>query len=224
MGRYLKVIADEPPAEAVGLDLSLAVNRAYEENRGNPFIHVVQGDLLRLPLRPASFDHVYSIGVLHHTPSTERAFRAIAKLVKPSGRLSVWVYHVWRVPGLKGLKAIHAAARGAIADGLRLITTRLPHPVLHGLCYVAVPLGWIQLRINRAPTAIKLLLSPLSLIPCSTHPDWWVRLLDTFDWYSPRYQWKHTVEEVAGWFRDEEFEEISTEGPPVNLRGRRPAS
>ena len=64
----------------------------------------------------------------------------------------------------------------------------------------------------------------MALIPCSIHPDWRIRLLDTFDWYSPRYQWKHTVEEVAGWFRDEGFEEISTEGFAVNVRGRRPAS
>lgn len=103
MGRYLKVVADEAPAEVVGVDLSLAVNRAYEENRQNPFVHVVQGDIFRLPFRPNSFDHVSSIGVLHHIPSTQRAFRRIVRLVKPTrlpvDRISGFRYAkgVWRV-------------------------------------------------------------------------------------------------------------------------------
>lgn len=222
MGRYLQVIADEAPSEVVGLDLSLATNRAYEENRRNPFVHVVQGDILRLPLRPASFDHVYSIGVLHHTPDTERAFRSIVKLAKPGGSVSIWVYHVWRPPNLHGLKAVHASLKGWIADTLRGITTRLPLSVLCYLCYVAAPVGWLLRQIDRLPAPARLLFSPLLLIPCSVHPRWEVRVLDTFDWYSPRYQWKHTVAEAESWFRDAGLEEISTEGFPVTVRGRRP--
>lgn len=222
MGRYLKVIAGEPRAEAVGLDLSLAVNRAYAENRNNPFIHVVQGDILHMPLRSDVFDHVYSIGVLHHTPSTEAAFRSIVKLVKPGGCVSVWVYHVWCPPGLGGLKAAHATLKGWISDNLRRITTRLPLPLLHYLCYLAVPLGWIQRKAAAAPAPIRIFLSPLLLIACSNHPRWRIRLLDTFDWYSPRYQWKHTVAEVSGWFRDAGLEDISTEGFAVSVRGTRP--
>jgi len=222
MGRYLQVIAEEPPAEVVGLDLSLAVNRAYAENRRSPFVHVIQGDILQLPLRPACFDHVYSIGVLHHTPNTKEAFDSIAKLVRPGGRISVWVYHVWRPPYLRGLKALHASIKGWIADNLRKVTTRLPLPILHYLCYLAIPAGWIQLQIRKAPAPIRALFSPLLLIPCSNHPRWDIRLLDTFDWYSPRFQWKHTISEVSGWFREAGIEEISTDGFPVSVRGKRP--
>lgn len=224
MGRYLKVFSDEPGAEVVGLDLSLAVDRAYEENRANPLIHVVQGDILRLPLRPATFDHVYSIGVLHHTPSTEQAFRSVAELVKPGGRLSVWVYHVWCPPGLRGFKALHARLKGAVTDAIRKVTTRLPFPVLHYLCYLAIPLGWIQGRLWKAPLPIKALFSPLLLVHVSVHEKAAVRLLDTFDWYAPQYQWKHTVEEVRGWFKALGFEELNSEGFPVSVRGRKPAA
>lgn len=224
MGRYLKVVSGEPGAEAVGLDLSLAVHRAYAENKLNPLIHVVQGNLLQLPLRPARFDHVYSIGVLHHTPSTKRAFERIVKLAKPGGRLSIWVYHVWRPPGLRGLKALHAGLKGWISDTLRILTTRLPHRLLHYFCYLAVPTGWMQIRVLKLPAPLQALLSPILLIPFSSHPDWRVRVCDTFDWLSPRYQWKHTVAEVRGWFEDQGLEEIDTEGFPVTVRGRRAAS
>lgn len=223
MGRYLKVIADEPGAEAVGMDLSLAVNRAYAENRHSPFIHVIQGDILSLPLRLATFDHVYSVGVLHHTPSTRQAFHSILKLAKPGGRVSVWVYHVWRPPSLHGLKAVHATLRGWISDALRQVTTRIPVRLLLYPCYVAAPLGWLQRKILGFPAPVRSLLSPLLLITCSNHPQWRVRVLDTFDWYSPIYQWKHSVAEVEEWFREAGLEEISTSGFPVSVRGTIPA-
>jgi hypothetical protein len=142
--------------------------------------------------------------------------------LKPAGRISVWVYHVWRPPELRGLKAAHATLKGLISDGLRRITTRLPLRVLHYLCYLAAPLGWLQSRIGSLPPPFRLLLSPFLLIPCSIHPQWRVRLLDTFDWYSPRYQWKHTVAEVAGWFREAGLTDIDTQGFPVSVRGTRP--
>ena len=223
MGRYLKVFSDEPGAEVVGLDLSLAVNRAYEENRANPLIHVIQGNIMQLPLRPECIDHAYSIGVLHHTPSTEVATRSVAKLVKPGGRLSIWVYHVWNHPGVSGLKALHPSLKGAITDGIRAVTTRMPHSMLHYLCYLAIPAGWVQRKIMDAPKPIRILLSPLLLVAVSVHKKAEIRLLDTFDWYSPQYQWKHTVAEVEGWFRALGMEQIDSEGYSVSVRGRKPS-
>ncbi len=222
MGRYLKVFSDEPGAEVVGLDLSLAVNRAYEENKANPLIHVVQGNIMQLPMRPGTIDHVYSIGVLHHTPSTEQACQSVVKLLKPGGRMSVWLYHVWSPPGQTGFAALHSRLKGGVTDAIRVVTTRLPHKVLHYLCYVAIPMGWIQGRIWEAPGPIKALFSPLLLVHLSIHEKKEVRVLDTFDWYSPQYQWKHTVAEVEGWFKEMGLGELNSAGFPVSVRGRKP--
>ena len=40
-----------------------------------------------------SFDLVYSHGVLHHTPDTERAVREVHRVLKPGGRAVVMLYH-----------------------------------------------------------------------------------------------------------------------------------
>jgi SAM-dependent methyltransferase/uncharacterized protein YbaR (Trm112 family) len=224
MGRYLRVVGTEPGAEVVGLDVSEAVDRAYSENRFNPCVHVVQGDVLQPPLRPRIFDRVFSIGALHHTPDTALAFGQIVPLLKPGGRVAIWVYHAWCPTGRRGLKGTHARLKGWISGVLRRITTRLPHPVLHYLCYLAVPVGRLQLAIQRSPAPLRALLSPCLLLFCSTHPRWQVRVCDTFDWYSPQYQHLHTVDEVAAWFREAGLEEISTAGFPVTVRGCCPAS
>jgi hypothetical protein len=61
------------------------------------------------------------------------------------------------------------------------------------------------------------------LIPTSMNedPEW--RVLDTLDWYSPRYHSMHTPEAVTGWFTEAGLVDL-VEGPfKVSLCGRRPA-
>ena len=59
----------------------------------------VESDLHRSGLRPGAFDVVYCSGVLHHTPDSRQAFRAVADLVRPDGILIAGVYNrVARIP------------------------------------------------------------------------------------------------------------------------------
>lgn len=50
-------------------------------------------DAENLDFADASFDLVYSHGVLHHTPDTERAVREIHRVLRPGGRAVVMLYH-----------------------------------------------------------------------------------------------------------------------------------
>jgi SAM-dependent methyltransferase len=77
--------------ETVGIDLSEGVDIGYTNNR-SPLVHYVQGDLLCPPFRTSSFDLVWSSGVLHHTRDTRLAFEECIALVRPGGRLYVWLY------------------------------------------------------------------------------------------------------------------------------------
>jgi len=53
----------------------------------------VRGDAEALPLAGASFDVVYSFGVLHHTPDTAGAVREIHRVSRPGGLARVMLYH-----------------------------------------------------------------------------------------------------------------------------------
>jgi hypothetical protein len=97
----------------------------------------------------------------------------------------------------------------------RLLTTRLPQPMLLGLCRAAVPLY----RVHTLP-ALGFVTRRVLPTSMDTLPEW--RWLDTFDWYSPRFQWKHTYDEVRRWFEEAGFQAIA-DGPfPVSVRGTRP--
>jgi ubiquinone/menaquinone biosynthesis C-methylase UbiE len=47
----------------------------------------------RLPFPDATFDHVYSFGVIHHSPAPERIVREIHRVLRPEGTLTVMLYN-----------------------------------------------------------------------------------------------------------------------------------
>ena len=49
-------------------------------------------DAEQLPFREASFDLVYSHGVLHHTPDTPRAIGEIVRVLRPGGKAIIMLY------------------------------------------------------------------------------------------------------------------------------------
>ena len=51
---------------------------------------------------------------------------------------------------------------------------------------------------------------------------WRWRVLDTFDWYSPRYQSWHTHHEVFGWFKENGLEQVEVLAPSVSQIGVKP--
>ena len=54
---------------------------------------VIRGDAEALPFEDHSFDFVWSWGVIHHSSSTARVVRQIARVLKPEGECRIMVYN-----------------------------------------------------------------------------------------------------------------------------------
>jgi SAM-dependent methyltransferase len=199
MGRFAEIVA-ACGGEYVGLDYSFAIDAAQANVGHLPNVHLVQADLFRLPFADGVFDLVISLGVLHHTPDPRRAFAQLPRVLRPGGRLSVTVYDA-------GNKVYVATS-----TFWRRFTTRLPRRWLHALSYAAVPLYYLWTL-----PGLGLLLRSLAFI--SLERDWRWRVLDTFDWYSPRYMSWHTHYEVYGWFKDNGFVQVEVLAPSVSQIG-----
>jgi SAM-dependent methyltransferase len=202
MGRFAEVI-HRYWGEYVGLDYSFAVDAANANVGQFSGVHFVQADLFHPPFAADTFDLVMSLGVLHHTPDPRAAFASLPGVVKPGGQLTITVYDA-------GNKVYVANSRF-----WRRFTTRLPKRTLHVLSYAAGPLYYLWTL-----PLLGWLLRSVAFI--SLERDWRWRVLDTFDWYSPRYQSWHTHHEVFGWFKENGFEEIEVLAPSVSQIGRKP--
>lgn len=203
MGRFLDVAA-RWGGEVIGIDMCHAVDVAYENLGKRDNVHIVQADVLALPLAAACLDRIFSIGVLHHTVDCRRAFDKLPPLLVPQGQLALWVY------------SNHNVVFNYTSGHYRRLTTRwLPIRLLYALCHLAVPLYYLF----KIPF-IGLILS--HVLPISDNPNWRWRVLDTFDWYSPQYQSKHSYPEVVRWFKEAGLEKIEILPYPVSCRGWKP--
>ena len=128
-GRHIYYAA-EFGAEMVGIDLSAAIDSAYQNTKHLRNVHLVQGDIYKLPFREKAFDFAYSIGVLHHLPDPERGFHSLLPLLKPNSSIFIWVYSKKRV------------RTNAALESARKITCRIPHGFLLRLCFLAALLDW----------------------------------------------------------------------------------
>ena len=90
-GRHTRRVAGWGARDIVAVDLSAAVEVAFESTRGIENAHVIQADIYHLPLRRV-FDYAFSVGVLHHLPDPRAGFRSLVAKVKPGGHASAWVY------------------------------------------------------------------------------------------------------------------------------------
>jgi SAM-dependent methyltransferase len=188
-GRFVDVV-QRLGGTIIGIDLSTdSIDLAWDFVGRQPRVHLVQCDLFELPFRQETFDHIFSIGVLHHTPDTRQAFASIVPYLRPSGRIAIWTYH----PRNK-----------VSANRWRILTTRLPVWLLYGFCVANQALfSWI--RVLPGGHRFNAIVPGASPSPQSP---FWMRVMADFDSLSPRYAHVHTPEEVAQWYLAEGVDEV----------------
>lgn len=170
----------------IGLDYSIAVDRARQHCGDLDHCEFVQGDVLRPPLMREQFDFVWSHGVLHHTPSTRAGFEQLARLVTPGGELHIIVF-------LKTFWPMRL-----LDTCLRSVVRRLPYAVAARVCR-----GMGVLRRMPGASFLK------RFVWFSQQPTPELRTYCNFDWYMPRYHHEHSWPEVSSWFASAGFEEVS---------------
>jgi ubiquinone/menaquinone biosynthesis C-methylase UbiE len=89
-------------AHAVGVDLSeISLQRARRRCELAGFESNLRvADAEGLPFETGTFDIVYSYGVMHHSPNTQRCIHEACRVLKPGGRARIMLY---AHPSLTGL-------------------------------------------------------------------------------------------------------------------------
>lgn len=165
---------------AIGVEFSRAVETAYQRNRCRNAWYV-QADLQNLPFGENSFDALYSSGVIHHTPDTERSFRMIEGLVRKGGRISLWLYH----PRKSLLHRISLSARE--------VTKRLPLRLSYALLrYLVLPVTYTAKKIKGGAS-----------------PNWREEMIDLMDHFTPEFRFEIREDEARRWLESAGYMDIA---------------
>lgn len=214
-GRFTEVLL-ETGGEIYSFDYSAAVDANARNNGARERLHLSQASIFEIPFAAGTFDKVLCLGVIQHTPDPAGAFRSLARQVKPGGELAIDVY-ASRLTALLHWRFL-----------LRPITRRMNKEVLYRMVEKATPLLLplaVRLKKLLGPAGPRLLpvaeFSYLKL-PKPLHEQW--AILDTFDWYSPEYDFPQSLSTVTQWFAEAGFVDVRVEYGPNGVvgTGRKP--
>jgi len=187
-------------AKVIAVDVSNAVDACKNniEDLGHNLgsFDVIQASIYELPFKSNTFDYIYSIGVIQHTPDRKKSILSLSKLLG-DGQLALWVYRKsWR--SLIGYKY-----------WFRIITKWLSQKNNWKLSVVLIELffpfaWWIAKTPKIGQYLVRFL--PMAYRSPGIHgtkqqsKEW--SLLDTFDNLSPRYDNPITENELNKWLNE----------------------
>jgi len=154
----------EPDGQAIGFDLATAHVLAATCNRLSPRALVLQADLLRPPLRPQSFELIWSVNTINHLRDPVRAVAALKALARPGGRVVVGqssllpeMYFAWDA---RLERVTNEAVRQYYRDRYGLTE--------HDLTSVRALVGWFRAAQLRSVMVRTVMIERISPLPPAT--------------------------------------------------------
>lgn len=208
-GNSAKWFSANQEAQVFAIDLSDGIDTAYENYGKTKNIHFIQADLTRLPFRKNMFDFISSDQVLHHTPDTEGSFKYLTKFLPKGGVIGIYVYKK------------KAPLREFADDYIRSRVTGMPVNEVLKISRAITLLGRSLARLDAklmVPEDIPVLgirkgrydlhrFVYWHMLKCFWAEDgnFDLSVAENFDWYYPKYAYRHEPREVRKWFRDQKL-------------------
>lgn len=216
-GRFTEQAANTG-ATVVSFDYSYAVDANYASNGARRNVLIVQADVFAMPFRSGTFDRLFCFGMLQHTPSPQRAFQALPRVLKGGGSLCADIYKISLTRTFLQTKY-----------WVRPFTRTMSPDRLYARVRAWVDFIWpVAALIRKLPKGYainwRLLVADYSFLGLEGEmlKEW--SYLDTFDMLAPRYDRPATLGTFRQWAVDADLDEIEAEYVPhgVVLRARAP--
>lgn len=186
-----------------GVDISRAIDFAYERFRNNDRIVLLQADIGQLPFRPGFFDVISCDQVLHHTPNPPENFGKLVNLLRDSGKFLLYVYKVkgalreFADDYLRGIYTVSSLE--AVLDFSERLT-RLGRNLSQLGARVEVEDDFPEFGLSRGTYDVQRLIYD-HIFKCYWNDsfDFETNVMVNFDWYRPTHAYRYTPDDIRGW-------------------------
>lgn len=214
-GRFTEILLSTD-ANVYSFDFSSAVEANGMNNGKALNLNLFQGDIFNIPFTEKTFDKVFCLGVIQHTPDPEKALKSLASQVKPGGELVIDVYTRSFIALLQWKYILRPITRKMNKESLyKVISFWVP---------LLLPLTILLRKLfGRVGARLMPIVEYSNLgLPYELNKKWSV--LDTFDMYSPVHDHPQSIETIKRWYNDVGFENVSVGFGPngVIAKGMRP--
>lgn len=191
----------------LGVDISDAVEEARVRFLEHQYpADFLRADLMQLPIANESVDIIFSEGVLHHTDSTERAIKTLARKIKRHGKFLFYVY--------RKKSMLREFTDDTIRQYLACMTDENAWEALKPLTRLGASLGKLNLEFE-VEEAVPFLGIPKGKINLQRLFYWHICKMFygenlsleemnhiNFDWFRPLNCHRQTPEEVEQWCKE----------------------
>jgi len=206
IGNSAKLFSANPDAQVFAIDASASIDFANKKYGDISNIHFIQADLRQLPFKRKFFDFICSDQVLHHTKDTETSFKYLTKFLQKNGQISIYVYNK------------KAPMREYADTYIREFTTNMTEKECIEFSKDMTYLGKALHDLKKKITIKRDI--PVLQIKAGTYDVqrfiYWYFLKCfwaedgnfersvgvNYDWYFPKFAYRHTPDEVRKWFKD----------------------
>jgi len=206
IGNSAKLFSSNPKSLVFAIDASESIDFAYKKYGMVKNIHFIQADIRQLPFKKNFFDFICSDQVLHHTKDTRTSFLKLTKLLTKNGLISIYVYNK------------KSPMREYADDFIRQTTvnmtqkecvefskdmTNLGKSLSNLKKKITIPKDIPVLGIKKGTFDVQRFIY-WNFLKCYWAEDGnFERSVGVnFDWYYPKFAYRHTPTEVKKWFKE----------------------
>jgi len=206
VGNSANMLSSNSESQIFALDASESIDFAYKKYNSKKNIHFLQADLRKLPFKRKFFDYVYSDQVLHHTKNTSTSFKYLTKFLNKGGHISIYVYnkkapvreyvddHIRKTTVNMSTKECMEFSKDMAILGKSLTDIKKKITIPRDIPILGVKAGTYDVQRFIYWHFLKCFWDPSNNFKRSIGVN--------FDWYSPKYAYRHTSTEVKKWYKD----------------------
>ena len=227
VGNTAKMLSANPTSQVFAIDASQSIDFAYKKYGKTSNLHFLQADLRELPFKTNFFNYILSDQVLHHTKNTATSFKYLTKFLAKKGYISIYVYnkkapireyaddHIRNTTVNMSVKDCMEFSKDMALLGKSLSKLNKKITIPRDIAILGVKAGTYDVQRFIYWHFLKCFWDPSDNFERSVGVN--------FDWYSPKYAYRHTPTEVKKWYKESKlkithFKEIES---GINVTGKK---